>query len=54
VLHDQPSGAMKHLDRFLTSLKEANIPIVQDPDDYVPIRAGRVMGEINQWTSVHD
>ena len=42
---------MKHPDRFLTSLKEAHITIVQDyPDDCVPIR--RVMGEINQWTSV--
>jgi peptidoglycan/xylan/chitin deacetylase (PgdA/CDA1 family) len=30
VLHDQPSGAMKHLDRFLTLLKEANVPIVQE------------------------
>lgn len=52
VLHDQPGGAMKHLDRFLTTLKEANVPIVQEfPDDCVPIREGRIVGPIEAWTS---
>jgi peptidoglycan/xylan/chitin deacetylase (PgdA/CDA1 family) len=52
VLHDQPSGAMKHLDRFLTALKEANLPIVQKyPDDCVPICEGRIVGSIEAWTS---
>ena len=52
VLHDQPSGAMKHLDRFLTALKESNVPIVQEhPDDCVPIREGRIVGPIETWTS---
>lgn len=52
VLHDQPSGAMKHLDRFLAALKESNIPIVPDyPDDCVPIREGRMVGQIDAWTS---
>ncbi len=52
VLHDQPSGAMKHLDRFLSALKDSNVPIVQDyPDDCVPIRDGRIVGAIENWTS---
>ncbi len=52
VLHDQPSGAMKHLDRFLTALKELNVPIVQEyPEDCVPIREGRIVGQIEAWTS---
>lgn len=52
VLHDQPTGAMKHLDRFLTALKVANVPIVQEyPDDSVPIREGRIVGPIEPWTS---
>jgi peptidoglycan/xylan/chitin deacetylase (PgdA/CDA1 family) len=52
VLHDQPSGAMKHLDRFLTALRESNVPIVQEyPDDCMPIREGRVVGPIEAWTS---
>jgi peptidoglycan/xylan/chitin deacetylase (PgdA/CDA1 family) len=52
VLHDQPSGAMKHLDRFLTALKESNASIVQEyPDDCVPIREGRIIGPIESFTS---
>ena len=52
VLHDQPSGAMKHLDSFLTALKESNVPIVQEyPADCVPIREGRIVGPIEAWTS---
>jgi peptidoglycan/xylan/chitin deacetylase (PgdA/CDA1 family) len=52
VLHDQPTGAMKHLDRFLTALKESNIPIVQEyPDDCVPLREGRIVGRMENWTS---
>lgn len=52
VLHDQPSGAMKHLDRFLTALKESNIPIVQDyPEDCLPIREGKIVRPVEPWTS---
>jgi len=52
VLHDQPSGAMKHLDGFLTALQERNVPIVQEyPEDCVPIREGRIVGPIEAWTS---
>jgi len=52
VLHDQPSGAMKHLDAFLTALEESNVAIVQEyPEDCVPIREGRVVGSMESWTS---
>lgn len=52
VLHDQPSGAMKHLDRFLTALKESSMSIVQEyPEDCVPIREGRIVRPIDAWTS---
>jgi len=52
VLHDQPSGAMKHLDRFLTALQESNVTIEQEyPDNCVPIREGRIVGAIEDWTS---
>jgi peptidoglycan-N-acetylglucosamine deacetylase len=52
VLHDQPGGAMKHLDRFLTALKESNVHIVQEyPDDCVPIREGRIVGPIGDWVT---
>jgi peptidoglycan/xylan/chitin deacetylase (PgdA/CDA1 family) len=52
VLHDQPSGAMRHLDTFLARLRDANVPIVQDfPDDCVPIRAGRIVAPMEPWTS---
>ena len=52
VLHDQPSGAMKHLDRFISELKDSNVPIVQEfPADCVPIRKGRIVGAIETWTS---
>jgi peptidoglycan-N-acetylglucosamine deacetylase len=52
VLHDLPSGAMKHLDSFLRALKESNVPIVQEfPEDCVPIREGRIVGPMEAWTS---
>ncbi len=52
VLHDQPSGAMKHLDRFLNALKDSGEPIAQEyPKDCVPIRDGRIVGPIQAWTS---
>jgi peptidoglycan-N-acetylglucosamine deacetylase len=52
VLHDQPSGAMKHLDRFLIALKETDVQIVQEyPKDCVPMREGRIAGPMDAWTS---
>jgi peptidoglycan-N-acetylglucosamine deacetylase len=52
VLHDQPNAALKHLDAFLRALKESGMSIMQDyPDDCVPIREGRIVGRIEDWTS---
>lgn len=44
ALHDKANGAMRHLDRFLTSLENANVEFRQEfPDDCVPIRAGKTL-----------
>jgi peptidoglycan/xylan/chitin deacetylase (PgdA/CDA1 family) len=43
VLHDLPTGAMDHLGRFIDSLRDTDIDIVQGfPDDCVPIRDGNL------------
>jgi peptidoglycan/xylan/chitin deacetylase (PgdA/CDA1 family) len=43
VLHDVDTGAMAHLDRFLTELHERDIDIVQElPASCVPIHAGHL------------
>ena len=47
VLHDLPTGAMAHLDRFLGRVVEEGGTFVQDfPPDTVPIRRGQIVGEI--------
>jgi peptidoglycan/xylan/chitin deacetylase (PgdA/CDA1 family) len=53
VLHDQPKAALGQLDRFLATLREMNVTIVQDfPDECVPIRDGKIVGSIGPWTAV--
>ena len=53
VLHDQPNGALAHLDRFLARLRNMNVEIVQEfPDECVPIRNGRIVGPVEPWTAV--
>jgi peptidoglycan-N-acetylglucosamine deacetylase len=52
VLHDQPKAALTHLDRFLATLRDMNVTIVQEfPDECVPIREGKIVGPIEPWTS---
>lgn len=47
VLHDQDTGAMRHLPEFLDQLVARSIEIRQDfPDDCVPIRRGRIVGPL--------
>ena len=47
VLHDLPTGAMDRLPRFLDRLDERGAEIVQEfPDAVVPIRDGRVVGDL--------
>jgi peptidoglycan-N-acetylglucosamine deacetylase len=48
VLHDLPTGAMRHLDRFLGEAKDAGARFRQDfPQDCVPIRAGKIVAPIH-------
>lgn len=48
VLHDQDTGAMRHLGEFLDELGARGIEVRQDfPADCVPIRRGRVVGSLD-------
>jgi peptidoglycan-N-acetylglucosamine deacetylase len=52
VLHDLPTGAMRHLERFLDSAGESGITIGQDfPSDCVPIRAGKIALPVDSYIS---
>lgn len=44
VLHDKPTGAMDHLERFLDHLGETEAEMVQEfPPECVPIRRGNII-----------
>ncbi len=44
VLHDLPTGAMRHLDAFITRLKAQGAEFVQEfPPECVPIASGKVV-----------
>jgi peptidoglycan/xylan/chitin deacetylase (PgdA/CDA1 family) len=50
VLHDLPTGAMKHLDRFIESARGAGAQFRQDfPADCTPIVDGNVVGPIKNY-----
>jgi peptidoglycan/xylan/chitin deacetylase (PgdA/CDA1 family) len=52
VLHDLPTGAMAHLDRFLGALSERGAELRTDfPPDSTPILRGRQIGDISGLTS---
>jgi len=52
VLHDLPSGAMRHLDRFLGMARDAGARFRQDfPPDCVPIRAGAVVLPVEPYVA---
>jgi len=52
VLHDLPTGAMGRLPRFLDALESRGAEVVQDfPDAVVPIRGGRVVGDLSGLVS---
>lgn len=52
VLHDLPTGAMAHLERFLDRAGEAGARFHQDfPPDCVPIREGRIVQSIDSYVS---
>lgn len=52
VLHDLPTGAMRHLDRFLGHLSDAGARFRQDfPDACVPMQRGRPTGALDAITA---
>jgi hypothetical protein len=52
VLHDLPTGAMTHLERFLDRATEAGARFHQDfPPDCVPIRSGEIVLPIQAYVS---
>jgi peptidoglycan-N-acetylglucosamine deacetylase len=52
VLHDLPTGAMRHLDGFLSEVSRRGWRLRQDfPPACVPIRAGEVTGPLANFTS---
>jgi peptidoglycan/xylan/chitin deacetylase (PgdA/CDA1 family) len=52
VLHDLPTGAMRHLDRFLGRLADAGARFRQDfPEACVPMRRGRQTGALDAITT---
>ncbi|MFT8243184.1 polysaccharide deacetylase family protein [Roseomonas sp. BN140053] len=54
VLHDLPTGAMRHLDRFLGTVAERGGRIRQDfPPDCVPIAEGQVVRPIDGYVTQH-
>jgi peptidoglycan-N-acetylglucosamine deacetylase len=52
VLHDTPTGAMRHLDRFLTEVRYLGGRFRQDfPPSCLPITAGKVTGPLEDFTT---
>lgn len=52
VLHDLPTGAMRHLARFIDSAMEAGARFRQDfPPECVPIRRGELLLPIDDYVS---
>lgn len=50
VLHDLPTGAMVHLDRFIATAKDRGASFQQDfPADCVPIEQGRQVGSVEPY-----
>jgi hypothetical protein len=52
VLHDLPTGAMAHLERFLDLATEDGARFVLDlPESCVPIRRGEIVGSLDGLVS---
>ena len=52
VLHDLPSGAMAHLERFVDRVEKAGARFRQDfPPECVPIRSGKIVKSIDPYVS---
>jgi peptidoglycan-N-acetylglucosamine deacetylase len=52
VLHDLPTGAMRHLSGVISRMLDSGLEIVQDfPDTCVPLRRGHLNGPIDHLVS---
>jgi peptidoglycan/xylan/chitin deacetylase (PgdA/CDA1 family) len=52
VLHDLPTGAMAHLDEFISRLKRLGIELTQEfPPDCVPILGGKVVLPLDDYVN---
>jgi hypothetical protein len=52
VLHDLPTGAMRHLDGFLAALADTGAAFTQSfPEDCVPIRRGEAVGPLDAYVA---
>ncbi len=52
VIHDLPTGAMRHLPMFLDTLANRGVEIVQDiPESYTPIRNGTLLAGLEALTT---
>jgi hypothetical protein len=52
VLHDLPTGAMRHLARFIASIRQHGGTFRQDfPPECVPIRRGEVAASLAPYVS---
>jgi peptidoglycan/xylan/chitin deacetylase (PgdA/CDA1 family) len=52
VLHDLPTGAMRHLDRFLGRAVDMGVRFRQEfPSDCMPIRAGRIVAPVDDFVA---
>ncbi len=52
VLHDLPTGAMAHLDRFIRTLREEGFELTQDyPPDCVPIANGEIVQPLEPYVA---
>jgi len=50
VLHDLPTGAMIHLERFLRVLRDEDVDVTQDyPPECIPIADGRILQAMDQF-----
>lgn len=52
VLHDLPNGAMKHLDTFIDSVREAGATFTQVfPPECLPIQSGEVIAPLGSYVT---
>ncbi len=55
VLHDLPTGAMRDLDRFISTAKDRGATFQQDfPRHCVPIEQGKIVGPIDSYVAEED